>query len=56
MADLKVNHITNKDGKSGTSFVGVTTVSSTGAMKIPSGATDYGRIIKEDPYLSLIHI
>ena len=56
MADFKVNHITNKDGKSGTSFVGVTTVSSTGAMKIPSGATDYGRIIKEDPYYEYLSI
>ena len=41
MADFKVNHITNKNGKSGTSFVGVTTVSSTGAMRIPSGSSAY---------------
>ena len=41
MADFKVNHITNKDGKSGTSFVGVTTVSSTGAMRMPGGAKAY---------------
>ena len=56
MADFKVNQISNKNGKSGTSFVGVTTVSSTGAMKIPSGATDYGRIIKEDPYYEFLAI
>ena len=56
MADFKVNHITNKDGKSGTSFVGVTTVSSTGAMKIPSGGTNYGRMIKEDPYYEFLSI
>ena len=56
MADFNVNHITNKNGKSGTSFVGVTTVSSTGAMKIPSGATNYGRIIKEDPYYEFLSI
>ena len=56
MADFKVNHITFKNGKSGTSFVGVTTVSSTGAMRIPSGATDYGRIIKEDPYYEFLSI
>ena len=56
MADFNVNHITSKDGKSGTSFVGVTTVSSTGAMKIPSGATNYGRIIKEDPYYEYLSI
>ena len=41
MADFKVNHITNKNGKSGTSFVGVTTVSSTGSMRIPSGPTEH---------------
>ena len=40
MADFNVNHITNKNGKSGTSFVGVTTVSSTGSMRIPSGHTE----------------
>ncbi len=56
MADFKVNHITNKDGKGGTSFVGVTTVSSTGAMKIPSGGTNYGRMIKEDPYYEFLSI
>ena len=41
MANFNVNHITSKDGKSGTSFVGVTTVSSTGAMRIPSGPTEH---------------
>ena len=41
MADFKVNQITNKNGKSGTSFVGVTTVSSTGAMRMPGGAKAY---------------
>ena len=41
MTDFKVNHITSKDGRSGTSFVGVTTMSSTGSMRIPSGPTDH---------------
>ena len=41
MADFNVNQISNKNGKSGTSFVGVTTVSSTGAMRMPGGATAY---------------
>ena len=40
MTDFNVNHITNENGKSGTSFVGVTTVSSTGSMRIPSGPTE----------------
>ncbi len=41
MSKFNINHITSKNGKSGTSFVGVTTVSSTGAMRIPSGPTEY---------------
>jgi hypothetical protein len=41
MANFQINTITGKDSKSGTSFVGVTTVSSTGSMRIPSGPTAY---------------
>ena len=39
MADFNVNHITNKHGNRGPVVAGVTTVSSTGAMRIPSGNT-----------------
>ena len=39
MADFNVNHITGKQGQQGTVLAGVTTVSSTGAMSIPSGPT-----------------
>ena len=56
MADFKVNQITNKIGDQGPTIAGVTTVSSTGAMRIPSGATNYGRIIKEDPYYEFLSI
>ena len=56
MADFKVNQISNKNGDQGPTIAGVTTVSSTGAMRIPSGATDYGRIIKEDPYYEFLSI
>tara|TARA_B100001109_G_scaffold130865_1_gene106429 strand:+ start:809 stop:1891 length:1083 start_codon:yes stop_codon:yes gene_type:complete len=41
MADFKVNHITGKQGQQGTVLAGVTTVSSTGAMRIPSGSSAY---------------
>tara|TARA_E500000331_G_scaffold79212_1_gene74774 strand:+ start:861 stop:1913 length:1053 start_codon:yes stop_codon:yes gene_type:complete len=41
MANFQINTITGKDSKSGTSFVGVTTVSSTGSMRIPSGPTEH---------------
>ena len=41
MANFQINTITGKDSKRGTSFVGVTTVSSTGAMRIPSGSSAY---------------
>ena len=46
MADFKVNQITNKIGDQGPTIAGVTTVSSTGAMRIPSGGKNYGRLIK----------
>ena len=41
MADFNVNHITGKQGQQGTVLAGVTTVSSTGAMRIPSGSSAY---------------
>ena len=56
MADFNVNHITSKSGKNGPVLAGITTVSSTGSMRIPSGATNYGRIIKEDPYYEFLAI
>ena len=39
MSNFKVNHITNKHGNRGPVIAGVSTVSSTGAMSIPSGNT-----------------
>ena len=41
MADFNVNQIENKIGDQGPTIAGVTTVSSTGAMSIPSGNTNY---------------
>ena len=41
MADFNINHITGKQGQQGTVLAGVTTVSSTGSMRIPSGPTDH---------------
>ena len=41
MADFNVNHITGKQGQQGTVLAGVTTVSSTGSMRIPSGSSAY---------------
>ena len=40
MADFNINHITGKQGQQGTVLAGITTVSSTGAMRIPSGPTE----------------
>ena len=37
MADFNINHITGKQGQQGTVLAGITTVNSTGAMRIPSG-------------------
>ncbi len=41
MSDFNINHITGKQGQQGTVLAGVTTVSSTGAMRIPSGPTEH---------------
>ena len=41
MSKFNVNHITGKKGQQGTVLAGVTTVSSTGSMRIPSGPTEY---------------
>ena len=56
MSKFNVNHITNNIGDRGPTIAGVTTVSSTGAMKIPSGATNYGQILKEDPYYEFLSV
>ena len=54
MSNFKVNHITNKSGKNGPVLAGITTVSSSGAMRIPSGGTGsaYGpgnlEIVRDD--------
>ena len=39
MSKFNVNHITSKSGKNGPVLAGITTVSSTGSMRIPSGNT-----------------
>ena len=41
MADFNINHITGKQGQQGIVLAGVTTVSSTGAMRIPNGPTSH---------------
>ena len=41
MADFNVNHISSKQGQQGPVMAGITTVSSTGAMRFPSGPTDH---------------
>ena len=41
MADFNVNHISSKQGQQGPVMTGITTVNSTGAMRIPSGSTAY---------------
>ena len=47
MSKFNVNHITSKSGKNGPVLAGITTVSSTGLMRIPSGNTNY-RLIKPE--------
>tara|TARA_B100000131_G_scaffold321780_1_gene373674 strand:+ start:976 stop:2034 length:1059 start_codon:yes stop_codon:yes gene_type:complete len=40
MSDFNINHITGKQGQQGTVLAGITTVNSTGSMRIPSGPTE----------------
>ena len=56
MSKFNVNNITGKQGQQGPVLAGVTTMSSTGSMRIPSGATNYGQILKEDPYYKFLSI
>ena len=41
MSDFKINSITTKQGQNGPVIAGVSTVNSTGCMKIPSGPTEF---------------
>ena len=56
MSKFSINQITNKDGDHGPSIAGISTVNSTGVMRIPSGGTNYGRILKEDPNYDFLSI
>ena len=40
MSDFNINYITSKQGQQGTVLAGITTVNSTGSMRIPSGSTE----------------
>ena len=59
MADFNINHITGKQGQQGTVLAGVTTVSSTGSMRIPSGPTEHrggrGRMVFGGGYYPAPH-
>ena len=41
MSDFNINNITSREGQQGTVLAGITTVNSTGAMRVPSGPTDH---------------
>ena len=56
MSKFNVNAITSKSDEYGPIFAGITTVNSTGAMRIPSGGTVHGRILKEDPYYEFLSV
>ena len=40
MSDIKINNITNKDGNSGPTIAGVSTVSTSAFMVMPNGNTE----------------
>ena len=41
MSDLKINNITDRSGSSGPVFTGISTVSTSAFMVMPSGSTEY---------------
>ena len=43
MSDFKINSIATKQGQHGPVIAGVSTINSTGCMKIPSGPTEFRR-------------
>ena len=47
MSVIHTNNITNKDGTSGPTISGITTVSSTGFMQVPVGDTFNGKVIED---------
>jgi len=49
---LKVNNITNRDGTSGPVFAGITTVSSTSHMVVPTGHTGQRVALAPDPFIN----
>lgn len=52
MSVIKVNNITNRDGTSGPVIAGITTVSSTSHMVVPTGSTGQRVALAPDPYIN----
>jgi len=52
MSVIKVNNITNRDGTSGPVFAGITTVSSTSHMVVPTGNTGQRVGLAPDPFIN----
>lgn len=52
MSVIKVNNITNRDGTSGPVIAGITTVSSTSHMVVPTGNTGQKVALAPDPYIN----
>ena len=52
MSVIKVNNITNLDGTSGPVIAGITTVSSTSHLVVPTGSTGQRVALAPDPYIN----
>lgn len=52
MSVIKVNNITNRDGTSGPVIAGITTVSSTSHLVVPTGSTGQRVALAPDPYIN----
>lgn len=52
MSVIKVNNITNRDGTSGPVIAGITTVSSTSHLVVPTGSTGQRVALAPDPFIN----
>ena len=59
MSDIKINNITDRSGSSGPVFAGISTVSTSAFMVMPSGPTEYrggrGRLVFGGGYYAYPH-
>ena len=51
MSKFSINHISSKQGQQGPVLAGITTVNSSGVLRVPVGFTGQQTVLKDDPYI-----